>query len=165
MRCATRVAPSAPSPSPRKAVATHSASRRSGAARILIVEDEVLIAMECEWILSNAGYEVVGTAADEHQALSLAERARPDLMLMDVRLARGGDGIEVAKSIRSRFGIRSLFVSAHGDRETRSRSRGIDHLGWLVKPYTAGMLLDAVDEALVCLGSNKSRNEPAPRAP
>jgi two-component system, response regulator PdtaR len=121
------------------------------AARILIVEDEFLIAMECEWILRNAGHEVVGTAADEQQALSLAESARPDLVLMDIRLARSGDGIEVAKSILSRWGIRSLFVSAHGDRNTQSRARTIEPVGWLTKPYTAGMLIDAVEEALVRL--------------
>ena len=128
--------------------AGHTASGRTGPARILIVEDEFLIAMECEWILADAGHEVVGVAADEQQALSLAERARPDLVLMDIRLARGGDGIEVAKAIRSRCGIRSLFVSAHGERETRDRGRAADPAGWLVKPYTAGMLLDAVDAVL-----------------
>jgi two-component system, response regulator PdtaR len=120
----------------------------TGPIRILIVEDEFLIAMECEWILTNAGYDVVGTAADEQQAVQLAERARPDLVLMDVRLARGGDGIEVAKSIRSRCGIRSLFVSAHEDPETQFRARAIDPMGWLVKPYSAGMLLEAVEKAI-----------------
>lgn len=133
-------------------VAGHTASGRIGPARILVVEDEFLIAMECEGILMEAGHEVVGVAADEQQALSLAERGRPDLVLMDIRLARGSDGIEVAKAIRARHGIRSLFVSAHGERETRDRGRAADAAGWLVKPYTAGMLLDAIDAAVVRLG-------------
>ena len=133
-------------------VGRHTASGRIGPARILIVEDEFLIAMECEWILTDAGHEVVGLAADEQQALFLAESARPDLILMDIRLARGGDGIEVAKAIRTGCGIRSLFVSAHAERATRDRGRAADPVGWLVKPYTAGMLLDAVDAAVVRLG-------------
>lgn len=133
-------------------MASRTASIRTGPAKILIVEDEFLIAMECERILADAGHEVVGTAADERQALSLAERSRPDLVLMDLRLARGSDGIKVAKAIRSRCGVRSLFVSAHGERESQFLGRATDPAGWLIKPYTADMLLDAVDEALVRLG-------------
>ena len=95
----------------------HTASGRIGPARILIVEDEFLIAMESESILMDAGHEVVGVAADEQQALSLAEQARPDLVLMDIRLARAGDGIEVAKAIRARCGIRSLRIRAWRARE------------------------------------------------
>ena len=129
-------------------VGTHTEPGRIGPLRILIVEDEFLIAAECEWILADAGHEVVGIAADEQQAISLAERARPDLVLMDIRLARGGDGINAAKSIRARCGIRSLFVSAHGERETRDRGKAADPAGWLVKPYTAGMLLNAIDAAV-----------------
>lgn len=119
---------------------------------ILIVEDEFLIASECEWILSDAGFEVLGIAADEQEALSLAEQTRPDLVLMDIRLARGGDGVEAATLIRSRCGIRSLFVSAHGDPDTQSRGSAADPVGWLVKPYTPNMLLKAIDEALQRLG-------------
>ena len=119
---------------------------------ILIVEDEFLIASECEWILSDAGFEVLGIAADEQEALSLAEQTRPDLVLMDIRLARGGDGVEAATLIRSRCGIRSLFVSAHGDPDTQSRGSAADPVGWLAKPYTPNMLLKAVDEALQRLG-------------
>lgn len=126
---------------------------------ILIVEDEFLIASECEWILSDAGFEVLGLAADEQEALSLAEQTRPHLVLMDIRLARGGDGIEAAKLIRSRCGIRSLFVSAHGDPETQSRGSAADPVGWLVKPYTPSMLLEAVDEALVRLGRASGSSE------
>lgn len=132
-------------------VVEHAESEGGDPVRILIVEDEFLIAMECERILADAGHAVVGIAADEQQALSLAERLRPDLVLMDIRLAGGGDGIEVAKAIRSHLGIRSLFVSAHGECETRARGELAHPLGWLVKPYTASALLDAVDSALVRL--------------
>lgn len=137
-------------------VGKHTAVGRIGAAKILIVEDEFLIAMECEWILADAGHEVVGIAADEQQAVSLAERTRPDLVLMDIRLARGGDGIAAAKAIRSRYGTRSVFVSAHGERETRTRGEAADPAGWLVKPYTAATLLEAVDEAIVRLAPDEA---------
>lgn len=129
-------------------MATQNSTERRDVVSILVVEDEFLIASECEWILVNAGYKVVGTAADEHQAISLAEQTRPDLVLMDIRLARGGDGIETAKAIRARYGIRCLFVSAHGDKETKSRAESLEPVGWLVKPYTARMLLEVLNEAL-----------------
>lgn len=120
----------------------------SARARILIVEDEALIAMECELILTDAEYEVVGIAADEPQALSLAEREQPDLILMDIRLARGGNGMEVATAALERWGIRSIFVSAHGDQATRERAAAANPVGWVVKPYTANTLLKALILAL-----------------
>lgn len=113
--------------------------------RILVVEDEFLIATECEFILADAGHEVVGVAADRDEALLLAERTRPDLVLMDIRLRRGDDGIAAATDILRRLGIRSIFVSAHGERETRLRGRAAEPLGWVMKPYTPKALLDALD--------------------
>lgn len=126
-------------------------------ARLLIVEDEFIIASECEWILSAAGFQVLGIAADEDEALSLAEQTRPELVLMDIRLARGGDGIEAAKLIKSQCGISSLFVSAHADPETKSRGSAAEPVGWLVKPYTGTLLLQAVDEALAHLGASSDK--------
>jgi two-component system, response regulator PdtaR len=123
-------------------------ARDSAPPRILIVEDEALIAMECEFILTDAEYDVVGIAADEPRALLLAEREQPDLVLMDIRLARGGNGLDVAASIIERWGIRSIFVSAHGDQATRERAAGANPAGWVVKPYTANALLKAIGLAL-----------------
>lgn len=123
-------------------------SQKSARARILVVEDEALIAMECEFILTDADYDVVGIAADEREALSLAEIKQPDLILMDIRLARGGNGMEVAASILERWGIRCIFVSAYGDRATRERAAAANPVGWVGKPYTANVLLKAIDLAL-----------------
>ena len=104
--------------------------------------------MECEFVLTNAEHDVVGIAADERQALHLAATEQPDLVLMDIRLARGGNGVEVAKAILEHWGIRSIFVSAHGDQETRERAEAARPIGRVVKPYTAGALLKAVNHAL-----------------
>ena len=104
--------------------------------------------MECEFILRNAEHDVVGVAADEDEALLLAENEQPNLVLMDIRLARGGNGMEVARAILERWRIRSIFVSAHGDQKTRERAEAARPIGWVVKPYTAGALLKAVNHAL-----------------
>lgn len=117
-----------------------------------MVEDEFLIASDCEIILEEAGHEVVGVAADELEALELAERTRPDLVLMDIRLRRGDDGVKTARAILSELGIRSIFVSAHGEGEVGRRACAAEPLGWVRKPYTAEVLLDAVDRAAAQIG-------------
>lgn len=116
-------------------------------ARILIVEDEWLIASECEYLLTAGGHEVVGVASDEKEAVALAESTRPDLVLMDIRLARGDDGVEVAKTIRRCMGIGCIFVSAHNDAGTKQRGEAAKPLGWLSKPYSGAALLSAVSAA------------------
>lgn len=116
--------------------------------RVLIVEDDWLIATESEAILTRAGYEVVGLAADEAAAYALVERTQPDLVLMDVQLARGGDGVTLAAALRKQYGLRSVFVTAHGDAETRLRGEIAKPRGWLIKPFTDRQLVGAVERAL-----------------
>jgi DNA-binding NarL/FixJ family response regulator len=116
--------------------------------RVLIVEDEWLISMQLEQTLARAGFEVGGTAADAATAVALAGRERPDLVLMDIRLAGPVDAIEAAREIVDRFGIRSLFVSAHSDPATVARGGTVTPAGWLPKPFTEAELLRAVRAAL-----------------
>lgn len=67
---------------------------------------------------------------------------------MDIRLAHYGDGIDTAIKLLRKYGLRSVFVTAHADAATRSRASAARPLGWLVKPFTAGALVKAVREAL-----------------
>lgn len=117
--------------------------------RVLIVEDEYFVALEAEDSLTEAGFEVVGMAATAEEAVGMAEAGRPDLVLMDVRLAGARDGIDAAAEIRARLGIPSLFATAHSDAATRSRGDDVaSPLGWLAKPYTPGELAAAVAGAI-----------------
>lgn len=116
--------------------------------RILIVEDEWFIASECEDMLLDADYEVVGLAADEPEALELMERTGPDLVLMDVKLARQSDGVEVAKAIRKKWQTAIIFTTAHNDPLTRRRGEAARPAGWINKPYTSQSLLEAVAKAV-----------------
>jgi DNA-binding response OmpR family regulator len=116
--------------------------------RILLVEDELLVARENEDILAEAGYDIVGVAADEARALWLAEKERPDLVLMDIRLAQNSDGIELAKALRARMGVPCLMVTAFGDSLARARAAPANPRGWLIKPFTELELLQAVRLAL-----------------
>jgi two-component system, response regulator PdtaR len=104
--------------------------------RILIVEDELILAMDLEDALVSAGYEVVGLAADMHQALELAEEHRPQLAIMDVNLARGTNGIETARHLRERFDVPSLFVSGNLDARTRADAADCQPIGFVPKPFS-----------------------------
>lgn len=112
--------------------------------RILIVEDEFLIALSAEEALVSEGFEVVGVAATFEVAVGLAESERPDLVLMDIRLASALDGVEAAIEIRRRFGLASLFTSANQDPENVARAQAADPVGWLPKPYAIESLVEAV---------------------
>ena len=121
-------------------------------ARILIVEDDFLVAVDVETALLDAGFHVVGVAESAERAVELAALQKPTLILMDIRLAGGSDGIDAAIRIYREQGIRCVFASAHTDTITRSRAEAARPLGWLQKPYTMGGLIDAVKQGL----SNKS---------
>ena len=90
--------------------------------RILIVEDDYLVALQFENALTEAGYDVVDIASTAEEAVQIVPDYRPELVLMDVRLAGPRDGIQAAEEILDRFGIRSIFVSAFSDPATRARA-------------------------------------------
>ena len=103
--------------------------------RILIVEDEFLVAMQAEAALADAGYNVGGIASSAEEALEIAEAERPVLVVMDIRLAGKRDRIDAALELFSKFGIRCVFASAHQDKEARMRGEPARPLAWLPKPY------------------------------
>jgi len=119
--------------------------------RILIVEDEFLIASQIELALTDAGFDVVGTASTGKQALQLAQARLPTLAVMDIHLAGDRDGIDTAIELFQAHGIRCVFASAYSDQEARSRAAPASPLGWLQKPYTmsslTAMVRAAVEEA------------------
>ena len=114
------------------------------AARVLVVEDQFLVAHDCELQLQSAGFECVGLASTADEAINLACRHRPDLILMDVRLASRTNGVAAAIEIFERFGIRCIFTSGHADLATHAEAAQAQPLGWLRKPYTAEALIEAV---------------------
>jgi len=108
--------------------------------RVLITEDNWLVAAEWRAALEDAGYEVVGMAASADEAVELCREESPDLILMDIRLLGDRDGIEAAHEARSRYDIPSVFVSAHDDGEVRRRAAEARPLGWISKPVLASRL-------------------------
>lgn len=104
--------------------------------RVLIAEDEFFISLNTEMMLTALGHEVVGIAVSADEAVALADRERPDVVLMDIRLIGARDGIDAAAEIRNRFDIASIFVTANADPQTRLRADAVRPLAFLEKPLT-----------------------------
>ena len=115
--------------------------------KILIVEDESIVAEEMALALTDAGHQVVGIARDEATAVKRAASTRPELILMDIKLANNSDGIETAKRMRARAPIPVVFVSANLDCNTRQRAASVSPVGYLMKPYSPRQLIQIVTAA------------------
>ncbi len=130
-------------------------TKLSKGERILVVEDDLLVAGEMEAALSDAGFDVVGTAATREEALHLAETRSPSVVVMDIHLRGEGDGIDAALELFSLHGIRCIFASAYSDVEARRRAAPAAPLGWLQKPYTMASLTAMVRAAVSELNSRR----------
>jgi DNA-binding NarL/FixJ family response regulator len=112
--------------------------------RILVVEDDAIIALDIASLLEELGYEVLAAAADAHHAWRLAEDDPPDLAVVDIRLARNTDGGKLARQLYDHLGVRSLFISGSITEEFRQEMAAIDPIGFLGKPVTRRILGEAL---------------------
>jgi two-component system, response regulator PdtaR len=117
-------------------------------ARILLVEDEYLVAMTLENDLTDAGYDIIGVASSADDAVSLAHSAKPTLIVMDIRLVGARDGVDAALQIFAETGRRCVFATANADARSKERAAPAQPLGWLQKPYQRLALLTAIEEGL-----------------
>jgi DNA-binding NarL/FixJ family response regulator len=117
-------------------------------ARILIVEDDFLAAIEMETALAEAGYQIAGVANRAEDAVRLAKAETPTLAIMDIRLVGKADGVDAALEIFRETGIRCIFATAHYDAQMRLRAQPAAPLGWLPKPYAPRALIAQVKRAL-----------------
>lgn len=122
--------------------------------RILIVEDERIIALDLKRRLERFGYRVVGMAAEANDAIELASNELPDLVLMDIMLSSGSDGITAATEIRRRHRIPVVFLTAYADETTIQRAKIAEPVGYVLKPFKERELHTTID-----IGLYKSRVE------
>jgi DNA-binding NarL/FixJ family response regulator len=122
--------------------------------RVLIVEDQPFVALDCEAALIARGHEVVDIASNAQSATALAEHHCPDLILMDIRLSGSRTGLEAAIEIHRKLGIRCVFASAHADDFTRRLAEPAHPLGWLQKPFTCEEMLAVVETSAQQLGEH-----------
>ena len=125
------------------------------AHRILVVEDEVLVALDIRRGLQQLGYEVVGTAATAEEALRVAETSRPDLALMDIHIKGALDGIETARRLREEWDVPAVYLTAYADDETLRRARETAPYGFLTKPFRERELRATLEMALYKVGMER----------
>jgi diguanylate cyclase (GGDEF)-like protein/PAS domain S-box-containing protein len=116
--------------------------------RILIVEDEKIIALDLQRRLERFGFSVVGMAASGPEAVDLAKDREPDIILMDIRLEGEMDGIEASKQIRAKFAIPVIFLTAYTDEKTLDRAKEVEPFGYILKPFKERELYTTIDIAL-----------------
>jgi PAS domain S-box-containing protein len=117
------------------------------ARRILIVEDQRLVAADIENTLKKLGYVVVGNVASGEDAISTSVEVGPELVLMDVRLRGEMDGIHAAEIIRDRFNLPVVYLTAYADEETILRAKETTPFGYVVKPFNERELRAAIEIA------------------
>src|SRR5688500_4149148 len=135
------------SPVPQSAI--EPARKLSDAPRVLIAEDELLVAWHLEALVRDQQLEVCGLVPDGEGAIEQAGDLDADLVLMDIRLAGRMDGIEAARRIHENRGTPIIFITAHGDPTTRAHiERVLPGAPVLAKPVTGERLREAIAEVL-----------------
>jgi DNA-binding NarL/FixJ family response regulator len=121
-------------------------------SEVLIVEDQVLIAIHLQDLVEEAGHGVSGMAHDAVEALAAAARQRPSFAIMDLRLADGVSGIDVARQLYELYGVRCLFVSANINDDVRRQVADLRPLGFIGKPFLPAEVISALRAAALTLG-------------
>ena len=123
--------------------------------RILVVEDDRIIARSLRMILEQSGYEVTAVASTGQAAIREANETKPDLILMDIILDDEMDGIEATRVIRSHLNIPVIYLTAYSDHATRERADETQPFGYLSKPIMRDDLRRIVEQAL-----SKAQSDP-----
>lgn len=121
---------------------------RSPRPKVLIVEDERVVATHVERSLEDAGYLVTGIAASVGEATALVIASPPDVALVDIRLRGQGEGFTIAESLRSDHDVPVVYMTAHTDDDTLQRAARTGAYGYVVKPFTIGEVKSALQVAL-----------------
>ncbi len=121
---------------------------RAHATSILVVEDEGIVARDLQESLTRLGYRVTGVASEAAEALRLADRDRPELVVMDVSLRGEIDGIETARLLQERADLPIIFLTGHSDPATLERAVLAGPLGYILKPFQEAELRCAIEVAI-----------------
>jgi two-component system cell cycle sensor histidine kinase/response regulator CckA len=116
--------------------------------RILIVEDERIVAEDLKRLLTKMGYGVTGIAASGDEAIQSVQGQRPDLVLMDIRIQGPQDGIEVAEHLYAEFGVPVSYLTAFADAPTLDRAKVTMPYGYILKPFEPRSLQAVIELAI-----------------
>lgn len=128
---------------------------QSQPVRVQIVEDEAIVAYDLRQSLEALGYSVCGIASSENQAIELAQRDRPDLVLMDINLGRGGDGTVAARDISLRLSLPVIYLTAYAGEDILQKAIEAAPYGYVLKPIQIGELHATMCAALARIAEEK----------
>ncbi len=131
--------------------------------RILVVEDEQIVAEDLKMTLEGLGYIVAGIASSGEKAIELAGTEKPDLILMDIMLAGKMDGIEAAEKIQARMNVPLIYLTAYSDDATLERAKRTKPYSYLIKPFEERELYSNIEMALYKHKVHHSATDSAPR--
>ncbi len=120
----------------------------AASARVVIVDDEALIRLDLKEMLGSLGYQVVGEAADAPTAIDLARRLRPDLVIMDIKMAPDMDGISAAEILTEERLAPVVLLTAYSQADLVERAKGAGVVGYVAKPFSESDLVPAIEIAL-----------------
>lgn len=123
-------------------------SATGDAPRVLVIEDERIVAADLQRMLQQLGYDAYACVPSAARALEVAAETPPDVVLADVRIEGPVDGIDTAFQLRQRYGCAIIFLTAHADDPTVERAKHTEPCGYLVKPVSAPAIKVAVELAL-----------------
>ena len=116
---------------------------------LLIVDDDRTTASVMQLHLDNFGYHIAGIASSAKEAINIARDLKPDLVLMDIKLGEGADGIDAALAISKHMNIPIVFVTAHSDNKTLRRAKIVNPAGFINKPLRESDLKTTIDRKSV----------------
>jgi len=116
--------------------------------RILIVEDEPLITEDLRGHLEELGYKVVGACDNALDAMAEIASAKPDLLLLDINLGGGADGVQLAEKINAKYQLPFIFVTSYSDKATLERVKTVRPAGFIIKPFDENDLRTQIEIAL-----------------
>lgn len=116
--------------------------------KLLIVEDEMIIANDMKLMLEAVGYEVCGVARTPEKARALLAATPPDLVLLDIHLGSGTDGIALGRELLNTYRLPFIFCTSYSDSRTVAEAKEVRPNGYLLKPFTKDDLFVAVEIAL-----------------
>jgi DNA-binding NarL/FixJ family response regulator len=126
--------------------------------KILIIEDEPVIAENISMYLNNADFTVSGIAYDDEEAVSQLHNNTPDAVILDINLDGSIDGIQIADYINKNFRLPFLFLTSYSDKETLQRAKLVEPSGYIVKPFNGQTLLASLEIAISNF-ANRSNNQ------
>jgi len=122
--------------------------KNNSAHNIMVVEDEAVIAMRLQQILTSMGYNVTGISYSGEEALEKAKNLKPDLILMDIMIPGELDGIALAEIVKSELDIPVIFLTSYSEKTIIERAKQAEPYGYIVKPYQDRDLKAAIEVAL-----------------